>query len=483
MSVFARLVINQIQKFQTKMNNQLSRLLASSAIAFLSTVSASTVSSAEVERCACAEGVCSLSSKVCAPGTATADQSIPLFHDSKLNVDVRNFIDSQSIQNVFSRNAWTVNAKINYESGYSNGTSGLGFDASVFAALKIDASDNAGNMIHVTPDGTGYTDHAWAYIGKYTIKARIQDTVVRYGQQQVENPFLESRDNRGLPSTFRGLTVVSKLGADVDLEMGSFYSVIPRGYSENLPLTTSFGGTKFSSISYVGTNWNIDNSNRFSTYLNQASDVWNQGYASFTHTGNISQEMKWVGTVNAYITQNYGRSLEGSIDNKAYSGSLSVTKGGLTGLFGYQHIESDQFFDFVGETTGIALVNAMGLEYAAPHERSIQIRGEVDAGAYGVPGLKFMLWTVVGFGADATKSANENILKNSPLHGLYWKNGSPVQGRHQEVGFYPSYLVQAGSLRGTRIGLIALVHRSSQFYVDNNSHEISFKVNMPFVLR
>ena len=74
----------------------------------------------------------------------------------------------------------------NFESGYTTGLIGIGFDASLYAALKLDGG-GAGSMVHIAKGGGGGNQLAWAYPGIYDVKARISNTVVKYGLQAVDN--------------------------------------------------------------------------------------------------------------------------------------------------------------------------------------------------------------------------------------------------------------------------------------------------------
>lgn len=55
----------------------------------------------------------------------------------------------------------------------ARGIIGLGFDATLFGALKLDGGAGAGNMVYVGKHGGGANRFAWAYPGSYDAKARI----------------------------------------------------------------------------------------------------------------------------------------------------------------------------------------------------------------------------------------------------------------------------------------------------------------------
>ena len=61
-----------------------------------------------------------------------------LIADSHLNLLFRNYADQFDNEGGPHRHAWVQGMQANFESGYTQGPVGLGFDASLFAALKLD---------------------------------------------------------------------------------------------------------------------------------------------------------------------------------------------------------------------------------------------------------------------------------------------------------------------------------------------------------
>lgn len=413
------------------------------------------------------------------PAVPLSRHGTPFLDDSSLNLTLRTFMDRQEIDDLISRQAWTESLQIKFESGYTDGLVGFGMDASAFLMLKVAASENAGNMVHIESNGQGSTGNTWAYMGRNLFKVRVGDAVVKYGLQQVSNPFMESKDNRGLPPTFRGATMVSKLAPSLNFEAGSFTDLQGRGRSDLQPLTSFYGGTRIERISYAGGIWDFSKEGNLSMYVSQAQDLWSQSYLSFSESVGTAQSIQWTGNANMYLTRDQGRALQGDIDNKAFSVSLSATRGAFTGKLSYQKVLGDQFFDYVGDTWGIRLANSVGVDFVAPHEQSLQISGALDGSKLGMRGLKVFFWATDGWGADGSVSARKYAAIDSPLHALYFKNGVAVHGSHQEFGILPSWIVQDGRLRGSKLSFIAVRHLSSAYYSDSSSLEYKFTIETP----
>ena len=395
--------------------------------------------------------------------------------DSHLELMFRNYSDVLDAKEGPHRHAWIQALMANYESGYTQGPIGFGVDASVYAALKLDGGAGAGNMVHVAKGGGGSNQLAWAYPGIYDVKARISNTVVKYGLQIVDNPFMEPHDNRALPPTFLGATIVSNEFKNVMLEGGSFTKTDARGRSTLINLTSQYGGTRIDRLSYVGGTWDYLPTGSVALYANQAENVWNQYYASVRQSFGSPSSVKWTGFGNVYSTHDTGDARQGYINNNAYSLSLAAQHGPHELLLGFQQVLGDQFFDYLNETNGIFLTNSMDVDYNAPHEKSLQLRYTFYGKDGGLPGFKAMVWGLTGWGADGSVGA-----ANDPSHsGIYWKDGQPVQGRHHEFGFIPSYTIQSGRFKDTKITFIAMWHVGSAHYSDSTNQEYRLVVNLP----
>ncbi|NRR33491.1 outer membrane porin, OprD family [Oxalobacteraceae bacterium] len=401
----------------------------------------------------------------------------PLFSGSSLNFLLRSFASKQTVNGAFTRHAWTENLQVNFESGYTPGTLGFGVDISPFLAARINSTEKPGNLAHTgAPD-----DRAWAYLGKYALKAKLgESTVLKYGLQQTSNPVMESKDNRGLPPTYRGWTLASTLAPGVTAEAGSFDQMLGRGRSTLGPLSSNFGGVPVERLSYAGASWDYRDGANATLYLSQAREVWNQAYLSWTEQLGEAASVKWSSNASVYITRGQGRRLQGDIDGQAYSLSLKGTRGAFTGMVAFQQIASDYFHDFPGETWGNALSNALLVDYGAPHERSVQLRGVIDAAKLGVPGLRVMFWNISGWGANGGTNAARHSQPNDPLYELYWKNGRPLQGGHREFGIYPTYVLQEGKLKGSKLSFYAVAHRAATYYYDSGIREYKLALDIPW---
>ncbi len=398
--------------------------------------------------------------------------------DSRLDLEWRNYTDYFHASGI-SRHAWVEGLQARFESGFTRGPIGFGLDAALFGAFKLDGGQGARNMVHLGRHGDGERRLAWAYPGMYGAKARVSQSVLRYGLQNVSNPFLEPHDNRALPPTFLGASLLSREIDGVSLQAGSFTKTDPRGQTNLASLRTSYGRVPFKRASYAGATWDYSPNGSVSIYADQAENVWRQYYGSLQHGVGSPQSLRLTAFANLYSTRDTGAALQGPIRTDAYSVSLSAQHGPHGLLVGYQKIFGDQFFDYIDETAGVYLVNSMDVDYNAPHEQSLQVRYMFDGKRAGVPGLSAMFWAQQGWGADASVAAQRYGRNGPPFSSVYFRNGQPIHGRHHEFGFIPTYVVQRGPLRNTKVTMIAQWHVGSAYYSDSTNQVYRLVVTLP----
>ncbi|WP_250467156.1 OprD family outer membrane porin [Caballeronia sp. GAFFF2] len=403
-----------------------------------------------------------------------------LIEDSHLNLLTRSYTEHFEAKGAEKKDAWVLGEQAVFESGYTRGLVGLGFDLTMFGALKLNGGSGAGNRVRIgAPGEAGRTQLAWAYPGVWDVKARVSNTVFKYGQQLFDNPFLVPHDNRALPPTYRGFSLASDEIKNLTLKAGTVDGVIARGMASVTSLTTEYGGTHMSQFTYFGGDWTHGDDTAVTLYGSVANNVWQQYYLSATQSIGDPKTVRWTGALNYYYTGAIGDKRQGSINNNAYSLALAGTHGAHTLQFAFQQIASDQFFDYVGQSAGDYLSNSLDVDYNAPHEKSVSLSYSLNMKEYGVPGLKFTLWGAYGWDADATAMANQYANPDSSQHGLYWKDGQPVHGTHYEIGVIPSYTVPDGKFKNTSVKFYYMHHHGSQYYSDGTSDVYRLMVNVP----
>jgi hypothetical protein len=406
-------------------------------------------------------------------------ESNGFIEDSHFKLLFRSYTEHAESRGNTKKDAWVIGNQAVFESGYTRGLFGLGFDASLFSALKLNGGYGARNRVHLNADGTGQDQLAWTYPGVWDVKARVSNTVLKYGQQLFDNPFLVPHDNRALPPTYRGFSLASDEIKHLMLKAGSVDAVLARGMTSTSSLSTEYGAVKFSRFTYAGGDYVYGDDASISLYGSRAENVWDQYYLTASQSIGSPSSVRWTGSAAYYYTHAVGQSRGGPINNNAYSLALSGQHDAHTVQIGFQQIASNQFFDYVGQSAGNYLANSLDVDYNAPHEKSVQLAYSLKMRDYGVPGLELTTWTAYGWGADASASAQRYADPSSALHDLYWKNGEPVHGTHWEFGVIPSYRVINGKLKDTTVKFYYMHHHAGRYYSDDTNDVYRLMVNVP----
>jgi outer membrane porin, OprD family len=390
---------------------------------------------------------------------------------------LRLFADKQDVEGVVNRHAQNANLRVQIDSGATPGSVGIGLNVGIYAVGDLFSSRNAGNMAHLNSDGTR-GGPLWAYLGEYGVRLQGGESVLRYGQQRFSNPFLESHDNRGLPPIFRGASASSLLTKGLRAEAGSVNATIPRGMTVRRPLSTNYAGIPVRRFDFAGLGYESSDGTNACAYVGKAQDVWSQYFLSAQPVFGDPNAAHIASAAAAYRTRDTGRARQGQIDTTAYSVSLSPGWGATSLTAAYQRIRGNQFFDYLGETSGMWLSNAYAVDYNAPREQSLLLAVSTNLGAFGRPNFKAMAWRIQGWGADATSTARQHADPGDPLYALYWKAGEPVHGGHHEIGL----LLERDDLvdKGATEKLILMRHWSNRFYPDPPFYEIKLVMERTF---
>jgi hypothetical protein len=396
---------------------------------------------------------------------------------ARVDTLLRLFVDKQDVEGVVDRHAQNVNVRVLADTGTSQGSVGVGLNLGIYAAADMGSSRNAGNMAHLDPDGTP-GGPLWAYLGEYGVRLQHDDLVLHYGQQTFSNPFLEGHDNRGLPPTFRAASVAAIPAKGLHVQAGSVDAAVPRGMTTCHPLTTNYAGIPLRRFDFAGLDYESGDGTTSTVYAGKAQDVWSQYFASVTTMFGDPNAAHVLGTAAGYLTRDSGAARQGRIDTDAYSVSVSPGWGATSLTAGYQRIAGAQFFDYLGETSGMALSNVYAVDYNAPHEQSLLLALSTNLGAFGWPNFKAMAWRIQGWGADATTTARQHADPGDPLYALYWKADEPVQGGHHEAGLYFEH--EGLEHKGSSEKVILMRHWSDRFYSDAPFYEAKLVVERIF---
>ena len=361
--------------------------------------------------------------------------------------------------------AWAHAVITRFESGFTQGTVGVGLDAFAMLGLKLDTGGgrNGGrSSFDVMPvDRDGQARDEYTKIGG-AAKVRLFDTVLKVGDVFPANPVVAAGDSRLLPESFRGVTLENTSIKDLTLQAGRLHAMSqPMSSDLRENFVTFYGGPVDSPwIAYGGGDYTLNDHVSVSLFSSRLKDVWNQYYAGTSLSWPLSDELALLGGFNYYKAVDEGQRRLGAFDNDIWSAKVGVRLGAHTLALTHQRNNGDDDFDYLRQSDSIFLDNSIQYsDFNSPKERSWMLRYDLNMAAYGVPGLSFM--TRYGKGTDADYSnANATYMRRDG-------DGNPLTDQKRwERDIEVKYVVQTGAAKDLSLRVRQATTRATAFESD-----------------
>ncbi|WP_313643502.1 OprD family porin [Pseudomonas sp.] len=372
-----------------------------------------------------------------------------LIDDSKLKLQLRNvyfnenFRDEQGMSARAAANAkserieWAQGALLDYQSGFTSGTLGLGVDALGLLGVRLDSGRGRSGtgLLPVHDDGRAADEFSSA---GFTAKARLGKTVVRHGTLLPKLPVLVHNDARLLPQTFQGTQLTS---TDIDglaFTAGRLERFKQRDSADSTGLyADGYAGPESGDFSFAGADYALGKGLRISLYQGQLDDFYRQRYLGLVHelpigAGVLTTDLRY------FQSRDHGAGYTGSLDNHMYSGQLAYSLAGHTFGAGYQVLDGQGGLPYVSGATVYSFSNVGIGKFIEEDEKTWMASYAYNFAAAGVPGLTFMARYLSG---DNGRSG---------------ENGLAEWERDMEL----AYVVQAGPAKGLGVKLRNYVYRS-----------------------
>ena len=379
-----------------------------------------------------------------------------------------------------NRTNWLQGTILNYSSGFTQGTVGVATEVAAYNVVALDRSkrDIKGGSNRTLADSDGDAVGQWSKLGLANVKFRVSNTTLTAGRQNFSSGIVDTIGNRALPSSFEGVSFNSEELSNLSFQGGIFDRVSPRTEQSLSKFRSEYGnGQETDKVNTFGVNYQPFKSLKTSLFAANVEDFWNQYYFGATHELGDSQTLALTTGLNYYKTTDTGKKLMGNIDNDTYSLSLGLTHQAHSLTFSYQAINGNEYFDYLHETNGIYLANSLTSDFNGPNEKSFQIAYGINMAEYGVPGLKFNIYSARGWGIDGTHytgtAYGEAGVARSDLRLMDGET-------HQEYGVGSSYAIQSGPLKATTIRATYVTHRASADQADGNIKEFRLVTTIPF---
>jgi len=362
--------------------------------------------------------------------------------DTKAGLELRNFYFNRDYRNdggntaatasgQSKSEAWAQGFILRVESGYTEGTVGLGVDALGLLGVKLDSgAGRTGSGL--LPDGYGeQTPDDYSSIG-FAGKAKVSDTVLKVGTLQFKNPAISTSDSRLLPQTMQGAQIVSKEIKGLTLDAGYANRINHRDSTNNEVMAINTGGHRGITVQggnannrsddfrYIGGSYQLLDSLTAGYYYSNLEDLYKQHSYNLVHVLPIAEGQSLKTDLR------YARSKDDGItnvDNKAFGAMVTYSLSGHSLGLGYQKMSGDTGFAYVGGATDPFLVNYVQInDFANADEKSWQARYDFNFAAIGIPGLTFMTRYLTG----------DNFERTNGTEGKEWERDTDLAYTFQE---------------------------------------------------
>ncbi len=321
------------------------------------------------------------------------------------------FIDRDKKNSQPDNRSTAQSAIVKMESGYTQGTVGIGFGVIGDASFKIGDNKHAGNnMIPKHDSGRAYNH--WARGGAF-LKARVSNTTAVFGTQVLDLPVLASNTSRMVPEYYDGLLVTSREINGLELTAGKFTKnqmsdqistdenkldraiVWGAKYKVNNALTTSYFGLD----SKDKLERHYVNANYKQALANDASLTYDfSGYHTEWDKGANASSARPGLDENSNNRSNNIWALSGTYNQGPHAVMLAYQQS--TGNTGYAYNENADGFQ------SIYLPNSYLSDFNGRGEKSVQAQYNLDFANYGIAGLNWTSAYVYGWDIDTATTDN-----------------------------------------------------------------------------
>jgi imipenem/basic amino acid-specific outer membrane pore len=331
--------------------------------------------------------------------------------DSSLNVLNRNLYFNRDFRDrqpgaQSKVEEWGHGLITTFESGFTQGTVGIGVDAFGLVGLKLDSGRGRVGT-GVLQGGTFEEEKAnddYAKAGG-AIKLRISNTVIKYGDQFVALPVLATDDSRLLPETAEGFLITSNEIEGLELNAGRFTA--GKGQAD-----VQHDSLEISKIDLIGGTYQITEDMAASLYYAKTQDAFRKYYGNLNYNLPLSDTQALAFDFNIYDTKSKGDGTfawDGDkVDSTVWSLSGAYSVGAHTFTLAHQRNHGDGGYPYgdTGQDFGgtVFLANSVQRsDFFEEGEKSWQARYDLNMASFGVPGLSFMTRYVKGDDAKTSR--------------------------------------------------------------------------------
>ncbi|MHA6561958.1 OprD family porin [Pseudomonas alliivorans] len=368
--------------------------------------------------------------------------------DSKLKLQLRNVYFNENFRDEHGlstraaltakseRTEWAQGLLLDYQSGFTQGVLGFGFDASGLLGIKLDSGKERSGTGLLPVHSDGRAADEFSSLGA-AAKVRLARTIVKYGSLLPRTPVLVYNDARLLPQVYQGTQFTSTDIENLTLTGGRLDQFKLRDSSDSRSIIPDGFSGKGSDFSYVGGDYRLGKDVRLSYFYGELEEFYRQQFASIQHdltlgSGVLTSDLRYFRSVDA------GAARSGKIDNDMLSGQLTYALSGHSVGAGYQVLSGDAGLPYISGATVYSFSNVGIGKFIEEDEKTWMVSYGYDFARLGAPGLTF-----------STRYLRGDNEKSGPAQLREWERDAEI-----------AYVVQGGTFKGLGVKLRNYVYRS-----------------------
>ncbi|GAB5345145.1 OprD family porin [Pseudomonas fluorescens] len=321
------------------------------------------------------------------------------WEDSQGRLTLRNFYFNDDYrEGGEDRKEWAQGFLLNLQSGYTEGTVGVGLDALGLTGLRLDSSPTHAGTGLLPVHDDGHAASEFSSLG-VTLKMRWGDTVVKAGTLLPKIPVLVQNDGRLLPQTFQGAQLEYTGIRNLYLHTGHLdkfkqrnstdsVAIYPQGYNGKEGSVFDFAGATYAFTPRLSGTW----------YYGEMRAFYRQQFVGLVHkqpvgSGTLTSDVRY------FISTEAGEARNGKVDSDMVSGLFTYRLGAQAFGVGYQKVSGDTALPYASVSTVYSFSNAGVGKFIQAGEQTWMLRYDYDFAAV-LPGLSFMTRYYKGHNGD-----------------------------------------------------------------------------------
>ncbi|WP_373874556.1 OprD family porin [Pseudomonas tohonis] len=388
-----------------------------------------------------------------------------LIDDGSARLDLRNYYFNRDFREgrAADREEWAQGFILRLDSGFTEGSLGVGVDAVGMLGIKLDSTPGSTGtgLLQVDRSGRAKDDYS-----KLALAGKIKSgkTQLKLGAfTPPVLPTLKPNDGRLFPQLFEGGLLTSAEFENLELTAGRLSRVMQRNATQYAPLRLNTLNRRFQGhgataehFDTAGIDYRFQGHWLGRYHIAQLADIYRQQVFALSHKGALGAGAL-SSDLRLSLMRDQGGARGGKIDNRALQGFLGYAYAGHGLGVAYQRMMGDTGYAYLlGSDANLINLSILG-DFANAKERSWALRYGYDFAGLGIPGLSLNSRYMFGDHAEII--------------------GTRKIGKSRELDNELRYVVQDGPLKDFSVRLRSAVFRSnhaSNFQRDTDDIRLMF---------